>query len=618
MRVVKELLKRHYSIEHIENAFVRLFLARNELVVKHNKLLLAIMNDTHGQVVEIKSYLESKMGQLGLQDLITVFETLIPVEDKSVNGAFFTPHLITSQMVPQVIQTADDKVCDPACGCGAFLLEATEYLARTYRKSIAQIVAENIFGADLADYSIRRCQILLSLLALGHGEDVDLDFNLLQANSLKVDWRQKFKAVFVTQGGFDVVVGNPPYVKFQDLPSSLREDLYHDWVTLKRGNYNLYFAFFELGVQLLNADGRLAYICPNNYFTSLAALHLREYLQENQLVAQIIDFTHLKIFEAQTYTCITCLNKKRSDEFEYAKVTRVENLAQLKQLTYSSIPYVSLNKAKWRLLRDCDRDNVSKIEAMPVTLRDVADIRVGFATCRDSVYFLENPQRQGAYYSKNYRGKNYLIEPEITRLADKISEFQSQVAVEKNQRRIIFPYEATVDGGVEVISENDMQTRFPKCYEYLLTAKAELGQRDKGLKEYAAWYAYARTQGLNFRGEKLLTPTFSRKPRFFLETKSDALFCNGYALYLRGRQLGAPGVPGLQVLKAILNSEVMEYYIANTSVAIEGGYWCYQKNFIEKMGIPQLDEGEQQYLARETNLAKVNRFLTSKYGLSNI
>ena len=149
-----------------------------------------------------------------------------------------------------------------------------------------------------------------------------------------------------------------------------------------------------------------------------------------------------------------------------------------------------------------------------------------------------------------------------------------------------------------------------------------MGKRDKGKRTYEAWYAYGRTQGLNDFGEKLLTPTFSDRPRFLLCTKKDALFCNGYSVTLRNPGQSRidsnsfkPAEEKLRILAKVLNSCVMDYYIRKTSYMIEGGYYCYQKQFIENFSIPKLSEEEASTLLAENDATKIDEFLLHKYGL---
>jgi len=600
----------------IETALVQLFVKNNNILVENNLLIKQILINNTEEIATVKNLLNKKIETKNITDFVNIFELLVPRADKKINGAFFTPQNITDFIVSQTINSASQKVCDPSCGCGAFLIAATLFISKKYKKNIVDVIEKNIYGVDIADYSIRRAKIMLSLLALKNGSDKkDIKFNLKIADSLITDWKNIFPE---TKEGFDVVLGNPPYVKFQDLNKELRNKLYKDWQTLKTGNYNLYFAFFELGVALMKSNGILGYITPNNYFTSLAGVPLRKYLVSNKLIEKIIDFNHLKLFEAQTYTCITFLKNCKKEFFYYERINTYEDLENLKNIHFSKINYPELNNKKWRLLRDSDQENIRKIENIGKKLGNIVDIRVGIATCKDSVYFINGTTLENNYYHKNYQGKDYKIEKGITKPIAKISDFKTQRDLDENSRRIIFPYRKS-NGKVEIIKESEFQKLYPHTYRYFLATKTELATRDKGGIEYAEWYAYARTQGLNFFGKKLLTPTFSSEPRFLLEQDENALFCNGYAIYL----INEPSLfskteqkLNLDILRKILNSRIMDYYIKRTSVSIEGGYPCYQKNFIELMGIPEFTSEELNYLGQEKNLVKIDNFLIEKYAVS--
>jgi len=610
-----EKILNSYDSSIIETALVQLFVESNDISVEKNELIKRLLHYKSEEILTVKHLLENKVETKKITDFVNTFELLVPIDDKKINGAFFTPATITDFIVSQTITSESQKICDPSCGCGAFLIAATIFISKKFKKDIIDVIENNIYGVDIADYSIRRAKILLSLLALKNGADKkDIKFNLKTADSLITDWKILFPK---TEMGFDIVIGNPPYVKFQDLNKELREKLYKDWRTLKTGNYNLYFVFFELGVAIMKTDGVLGYITPNNYFTSLAGVQLREYLEKNRLVEKIIDFNHLKLFEAQTYTCITFLKKNRKDFFYYERVDTYEVMDNLEGLHYSKINFIDLNNKKWRLLRDSDQMNIKKIESAGKKLGDIVDIRVGIATCKDSVYFIDGLTLEDDYYYKSYQGKTYQIEKEITQPIAKISDFQTQIDLDKNCRRIIFPYRKK-DKKAEIIKANELKNTYPHCYEYFSAAKIELSTRDKGGIEYPEWYAYARTQGLNFFGKKLLTPTFSSEPRFLLEQDESALFCNGYAIYSIDESSLFSKVEqkfNLDTLKKILNSLVMDYYIKRTSVSIEGGYPCYQKNFIELFGVPNFTIDELGFLNREDDKKRIDNFLIEKYDI---
>lgn len=599
-----------YNTEVIEIALIQYFVKLNNIKIENNILIKNIIKNESETINFIKNELSKELKSEDIADFVNVFELLVPDSDKKINGAFFTPKLVTNYIVSETVKNSEYKICDPSCGCGAFLIAAAIYINKKFGKKIVDIIEQNLFGVDIAGYSVERAKILLTLLALKNGEDKEeIKFNLKTGDSLSIDWRE------ISSEKFDIVIGNPPYVKFQDLDSGLRKKLYDEWKTLNTGNYNLYFAFFELGVSIMKEDGVLSYITPNNYFTSLSAVQLRRYLESNRLISRILDFNHLKLFEAQTYTCITFLKRSVSDFFEYERVDNYKTLNALDKLKYSSISFKDLNNKKWRLLRQSDQINIKKIEMAGKKLGEIVDIRVGIATCKDSVYFIDGSTIENGFFQKEFRGKNYKIEEEITKPIAKISDFKNQNSLDNNKRRIIFPYRKD-NGKIEIIREAEFSKKYPYCYEYLLNAKSELISRDKGKVEYSEWFAYARTQGLNFFGKKLLTPTFSAEPRFLFEDDDNALFCNGYAIYLRDKQTLFTKTENnldLEVIGKILNSFVMGYYIEKTSVSIEGGYPCYQKNFIELFGIPILTERDISFLKKEDDKKIIDEFLIKKY-----
>lgn len=606
-------LIKKYPIQNIENAYVQSFLEYKNIIVINNSILIDIIKDESQITKTIKHKIKSPEN---IYELEKAFELLIPDKDRKLNGAFFTPNTITNYISSQLIKSPNDKICDPSCGCGAFLIAAIEKLKQNFDKPVSEIIKENIYGADILEYSVNRCKIILSILALLHNQDVkELQFNIFNLNSLNADWSKILKEAN-QQEGFDVIIGNPPYVKYQDLTENIRNNLSEHWKTIQVGNYNLYFAFFELGVNILKKNGTLGYIVPNNYFTSLAGINLRAFLQNNHLLEKIIDFNHLKIFDAQTYTCITFLSKKNNSNFLFDRVHKKEDIQQLNNLKFSINNFENLNIKKWRLLKSCDIENIKKIESMPYNLGNIFDIRVGIATCKDVVYFIEGNTLKNNYYNKIYNNKEYLIESEITRPITKISDFDSEENFKNNSRRIIFPY-IIENNKANIIPDKILQDKYPKCYEYLLAAKEELVTRDKGKAKYPEWYAYARTQGLNFEGEKLLTPTFSDKPRFIYDKDKFSLFCNGYGIFLKTNfqiNLLQNNIK-LPILQKILNSKVMDYYITLTSVSIEGGYPCYQKNFIELFGIPEFNQEDLSFLENEIDTSNINNFLLKKYDL---
>jgi hypothetical protein len=176
------------------------------------------------------------------------------------------------------------------------------------------------------------------------------------------------------------------------------------------------------------------------------------------------------------------------------------------------------------------------------------------------------------------------------------------------------------------ISELQFKEKYPKCYAYLLSEKDSLLARDKGKVTYEPFFVWGRTQGLNKLGKKILNPTFSQFPRFLKVEEEDAFFTNGYGLFFKEQNssmslFDEPTNPislleNIDVVQKVLNSTVMHYYVSKTSVAIEGGYPCYQKNFIENFTIPEFTNEEINILSKLNDKFEIDEFLVEKYQLN--
>lgn len=606
-------LLNNYDINEIENSLIYLFIEKIKTNEIKNKLIKDRLKKINLKTTEFLShFLKESNIDLTLKNMEKIFELLIKPEDRKLNGAFYTPDFIVEYINDYVIKKSSDfKVCDCSCGSGAFLIKATEKISKKSGKGIIETIEKNIYGVDIMERSIERTKLLLSLLALQNGEDKeDIKFNVKigdSLNNIKFDWKKEFPEVF-EGGGFDGVVGNPPYVRIQDFNKNIKNLLINQYKTSGRGNFNLYFAFFEMGLKLLKKDGKLGYITPNNYFTSLAGRTLREFLQINKLVDRIIDFNHLRIFEdATTYTCITFLNKKNKELFEFSKVEDKKLFSKLKNIKYSNIKFSELGPKKWRLIGGVDFYNIKQIENIGIRLGKFADIKVGIATLKDNLYLLDGNRKKGDFYIKEHNGQEYLIEMGLTRKIVKIASVNSDESIKRDKRRIIFPY---VKKGKRhyLIDEEILKRKYPKTYSYLLEIKKELSTRDKGKTRIPKWYAYGRGQGLNLYGKKLLTKTFNNKPNFMVDEGEYSLFCNGYAVFPKNEE-------DLNILKKILNSDIMNYYTRKTSVEIGGDYQCYQKNFIESFSIPKLSEEQKAFLLNEKDKVKIRDFLIKIYKL---
>lgn len=613
--IINELLNSH-EINLIEKHLIYSFLQNNDLELSKSPIVSELLADfkTEPEIYLLVSTLDIK----DLKLLENYLELLIPKNDRKVNGAFFTPTYVVDFIIKETSPKNNYKCLDPSCGCGAFLIGLVEYYQKTFKKSVKETIKENIYGSDILNYNVKRSKIILSLFGLLNNEIIEeSDFNIYNQDSLKASWENKF----------EIIVGNPPYVKFQDLSDENRLYLINNWKSIENGTFNLYFAFFELGHKLLTENGKLGYITPNNYFTSLAGLSLRQYFLQNKCVTRIVDFRHKKVFDAQTYTAITFANKKTNESILFDKIKDEQTCSDFLISANGSPNYLkNLDVNKWRLLKTKEQENIKIIESVGTPIKQLFNIAVGIATLKDEVFFIDSANEKNGYLTKTTENGTFLIEKEITRPVYKISQFKSQKDIENNTLRIITPYHTNSKNAVP-ISEEEFIAKYPKCYEFLLSEKEKLEGRGKGKKVFSPFYVWGRTQGITRFGKKILNPTFSKHPRFLFVPEEDAYYTNGYGIYFDRDHSNKTTLfedsthemskeENILVVQKILNSIVMDYYVSNTSVSIQGGFPCYQKNFIEKFTIPNFTKEEVKILNSLDDKKEIDEFLIDKYQIN--
>jgi len=606
----KHIINQYIEDENnLNKIIVSVFVNSNSLQVRKNKLIKSLLLNKNSLPYK---HIVSSISKFTFEDLIEAFELAVPSCEKVINGAIYTPNYIKHFIVEHSLRKVKKPhesilTSDISCGCGAFLFTIANKLKDETRKTFYQIFKENLFGLDISKSSIKRAEILLTLLALANGEDrKKFEFNLHCANALSFDWREREKEI-KTNNGFDLIVGNPPYVRAKNIDKDLKY-LLSNWIVTKSGNPDLYIPFFEIGLKQLNKNGVLGYITVNSFFKSVNARELRKYLQQNKYDLSIIDFGHEKLFgNKSVYTCICIISKETSNSIAYKKETS-KSLIRNKLKPFNRIPYKDLDHKKGWLLNDKKTlENIKRIESMGKSLGSAYKIKNGIATLSNKTYIFKPVTENDDYYVLLQNGKKYEIEKAICKDIIKPNILKYEHEIDSVKEKLIYPYINDINP-LRLMKEEFLKKNFPKTYKYLLDNKKVLQNRDKGNGNYGAWYAFGRTQALCDTGYKLLFPYMAKESHFvFTDQKNMLIYC-GYAIYHESAD-------ELKMLKRILESKVFEYYISNTSKPYSAGYFSYAKNYVKNFGICELTESEKKYIVGLKNKIEINDFVIQKYGL---
>ncbi|BAZ85140.1 Eco57I restriction-modification methylase domain-containing protein [Dolichospermum compactum] len=343
------------------------------------------------------------------------------------------------------------RVIDPACGSGAFLIAAFDYFASQYQRvndnlrflkhqTIENIeldktiLINNLFGVDLSPESVEITKLSLWLKTATQGKTLTyLDDNVKIGNSIVADsqftdlpfiWESEFSQVF-SEGGFDVVIGNPPYIR-QELLSPFKPYLQENYQTYD-GVADIYIYFYEKGLNLLKPEGILSYIVTNKWLRSGYGEPLRRFFSQSSVFEQIIDFGHAPIFEdADTFPCIIAARKitppqpsnikslssssprsggteggarrEKEEEVLVCSVPREElkniNLIQYVQNQENSytIPWSRFTANAWSLEPPAVDDLMRKIQRVGVPLKEFAGVKpiCGIKTGFNEAFFIDD------------------------------------------------------------------------------------------------------------------------------------------------------------------------------------------------------------------------------------
>ena len=596
---VRKLLKK-YDVNSIEKSLIRIFL--NQHGLKSNNLFLNNYLSSFEMINEedINNIILKDCELLSFESLERYFELLFSSNDKKLGGIFYTPEYIANFIIKEVINDNPNiKILDPSCGGGIFCYLSVLNLKEIFpNKPIVDIIENNIYACDIDSVSTNRTKIILILKALLHGENPpEINFNIITKDSLRKDlnWMQEFPEVF-KKGGFDAVVGNPPYIRIQNIPDEIKKYLHNNWYSMRTGNVDIYYAFFELGLNLLNKNGKLGFITPNSHFNTSSGKNLRKLLKNNKNIQIIIDFDYIKVFKSvNVYSCISILTKKKNTNIKYYKIEKELTEINLTKNNYKLVNYNNLEDNRiWNFLTDYEISRKYMIENAGSRLNDFCDINVGIATLSDYIYLLND-------YTIDVDGEIFNIEPEICKPIIKASKIHNEEDIKNNTLKIIWPY----TNEAKLISEKEMIKKYPNAYNYLKVMKSKL-KKDKNKLNNDGWYAFGMNQSLKTSfGKKLLTSTMNLKPNFIYCDDEESTFFFFYQVKSKKMDL--------RVLQKILNSKIMEEYIAMTSKSYQGGWKSYAKSYIQNFGIPHLKKEEIEYLRNETNKEKIDKFLENIY-----
>ncbi len=482
-------------------------------------------------------------------------------------------------------------ICDPACGSGAFLNQALEYLMEehcyidelesqllgagfTFPGVENHILENNIFGVDINDESIEIAKLSLWLRTAQRGRKLtSLNNNIKCGNSLIDDpevagekafnWQKEFSSVF-DKGGFDVVIGNPPYFNVETLGVGSKDVKYlqKSYSDIWQDKSDILFYFMFKALELSKSE--IGFIISNAYLFSNKAKKLRNELLNSGRLTKIVNFEKYLVFkDASITSCISLFSKKHHTGHTCKALIFKEKDYSIQQL----INYINdlnnefdiefENDKVFALVNNAQQFLNKKIDSEHPTLSSICHIGSGMQTGANSIFLFEEFTNQ---FNKKFIKKRMIGEN-------------------------IGRYKYTPkDNYILYIEDIDDFETFPASIKnHLLTNRNILENRaDKKRRSSSKWWNYTFAMHKDFYNLNKIWCSYRGKSNaFFLDESSDYIGLTNTTVIFENN----PNV-SIKYILALLNSQLLNYRYKSIGKQTGGGVFEYFANGVGKLTIP--------------------------------
>lgn len=518
--------------------------------------------------------------------------------------------------------------CPSPCGEGGLRTGVGE--VRSYRLTTPErkrILLNNIFGVDIDTQAVEVTKLSLLLKVLeGENEQSiaqqlklfheralpDLGSNIKCGNSLigsdfyegkpvslfedeekyrinAFDWDGKggFPEI-MKAGGFDAVIGNPPYIRIQAMKEWAPKEVefYKEkYRAASAGNYDIYVVFVEKALGLLGKNGMVGYILPHKFFNSQYGTALRSIISEKKNLTHIVHFGSEQVFVgATTYTCLLFLSANRTKACHLVQVDDLTAWHDNSQTKEGMISNSSITSAEWNFVIGSASGLFEKLNRIGKGLGDIADIFVGLQTSADDVFIMDAV----AETTRSLRLRSRITEEEYDFERGLFYPLVSGTDVKRyrqlpERQFVLFPYKVD-NGQVRVIDFENITQQYPRTASYLLAHKKRLEEREKGKVRGPKWHGYIYLKNMALQSvEKLCVPrlveylcaTYDVGGRHYL----DNVDVGGVALKDEYR------AQNLSYLLGLLNSRLLRWYFPFVSAPFRGGWMSANRQFLAQLPI---------------------------------
>jgi adenine-specific DNA-methyltransferase len=418
----------------------------------------------------------------------------------------------------------------------------------------------------------------------------------------RFEWRLKFPEVLDDKGnftGFDLVIGNPPYIRIQGLQESNPElvTLYKKNYSSATGSFDIYVLFLELTFSLMRPGGSMGYILPHKFFNAAFGKGARRLLADRKAMSRVVHFRENQVFgDATTYTCLLFCTEQPNDTFQFSSVLSLDAPQEVMESIENGDENDKIDRAvirtpasdtPWAFNSIQINSVLEKIRLQSHCLEDVTDkIFVGLQTSADSIYVLKVLEQLNdtlRCYSSEL-DQEVIIEQGLVKPFLKGDEVHRYAPLSP-EHVVIFPYTFYEDEEgrlrAELMKQSYIKKSFPTGWKYLKQNQKALEDREGGKMAHDQFYAYIYPKNLvEFERKKIVSAEIASNCMMSLDGEGTMYHTTkvyGYSFNVSD---------DLRYLLGVLNSSVMWFFISSTGYVLRGGYFTFKSDYLKPFPIP--------------------------------
>lgn len=541
------------------------------------------------------------------------------------------------------------KIADIACGSGVFLIGAFDHLVRELERRIARgeelapgyvahigersiltlegrraIVNHCLYGVDINREAVEVAKMSLSLKLIDSylpsdfeavgilgsqilkdvGENIKCgntlvgpdvlvlypsladDTDQLQATNA-FDWQAAFPSVF-ERGGFDYVIGNPPYVEVKNYNVALpymAAYVKSKYSSGKNGKTDLAMPFIEKGISLINENGRLGYIVQKRFFKTDYGKGIRKLLTSEHVLNGIYDYEETNIFAGRiTYVAILVCDRRTETNSHVWYSNSIQSGHRLyPSNAFTDTPW-NFENAELTALRLRLSDTLG-------TLGQVCHVKVGLQVLWNDAYQIKIDRiADGKIYGHSIIDDDVVVEKDACRPL-LCNEHFSPLTKRQYTTYAIFPYSVTDEGEVTELTISEFTSLYPLAGAYLERHKSLICENVETLPEknsdYNAtdhWHLFTRANNHGSVYQKLCVPMTAQYPQASVILDRH-IYCDNANMFFI--QLHNIDEKHLYAMAAIINSTIFNTFARSIANPQQGGYFKFNKQFLDPVPVPR-------------------------------